>query len=175
MKIIGIAGGSGAGKSTVCQTLIAQEPATFEVIHLDDYHRHRQEPGLPMLHGMINWDHPDIMRWDDLIHDVQRLRQGETFTIKTKDRADNPDYAQHRRTVSRVLQPKPVLLVEGYLALYKPELRQLFDKTFYLELAHDDRMSRRDKGRLVGGDEYTRHVLIPMHERYVEPTKQYAG
>jgi uridine kinase len=123
---------------------------------------------------MINWDHPDIIRWDDLIHDIQRLKHGESFIIKTKDRHDNPDYATHRQAVDRGLKPLPFLFVEGYLTLYNPKLRALFDKTFFLDISHADRMRRRDKGRLVGGDEYVEKVLVPMHEKYVEPTKAFA-
>lgn len=175
MQIIGIAGGSGAGKSSVSYALLDQYPNRFDIINIDDYHRHRDEPDLPMLHGMINWDHPDIMQWDKLIADVTALKSGETIVIETKDRRINPSYATHRQTVKRTIHPPEILIVEGYLSLYNPELFKLFDKSFYLDVSHEVRILRRDKGRLVGDNEYNEKVLAPMHEKYVEPTKANAN
>lgn len=174
MKIIGIAGGSGSGKSTISYALMDSDPDRFEVINIDDYHRHRDESSLPMLHGMINWDHPDIMQWDKLISDIRQLKSGRSVIINTKDRRHNPDYATHRKAIRRILQPKPVIIVEGYLALYSPGVRKLLARSYFLDLDHVTRMDRRDKGRLVGKDNYNEKVLVPMHEKYVEPTKAYA-
>lgn len=171
MKIIGIAGGSGSGKSTVSYALVDSDPQTFTVLNIDDYHRHREDPNLPMLSGMINWDHPDIMRWDDLISDVRKLKDGQSINIETKASRENPDYALHRMTVRREIKPTDVLIVEGYLALYNSELVKLFDKTFYLDLDPAIRMQRRDKHKLIGETEYNEKILAPMHEKYVEPTK----
>lgn len=174
MQILGIAGGSGAGKSTVSHALIDKKPDTFNVINLDDYHKRRDDKNLPMLDGMINWDHPDIILWDDLIADVTKLRDGQTITIETKSSHFNPNYAIHRQRIERTVTPPKILIVEGYLALYNPDLLKLFDKTFYLDIDHEARMARRDKNRLIARDDYTEKILIPMHEKYVEPTKSKA-
>lgn len=174
MRIIGIAGGSGAGKSTVSYALVDDDPEQFEVINLDDYQKHRDEPGLPMLAGMINWDHPDIIRWDDLIADVKKLQDGDNIIIESWAHRSNPDYAQHRRMISRTIAPRPVVIIEGYLALYHPRLNQLFDKKFYLDLDTQTRAIRRDKSVLVG-DDYETKVLEPMFTEYVEPTKHNAN
>ncbi len=171
MRIIGIAGGSGSGKSTVSYALIDQEPEVFEILNLDDYQRLKSEPNLPMLAGMINWDHPDIIRWNDLIANVQKLREGDTITIDSWAHRSNPDYAHHGQMTARTITPKPVLIVEGYLALYNATLNQFFDQKIYLDLDAQTRSQRRDKGTLTGDAEYQVKVLEPMFQQFVEPTR----
>jgi len=174
MKIIGIAGGSGSGKSAVSYALVDAEPATFEVLNFDDYQKIRTDPDLPMLERMINWDHPDAIRWDDLLADLAKLQVGQPVTINTFAHRSNPDYAEHRRMISRTIEPKPILIVEGYLALHNPELNQLFDKKYYLELDDETRASRRDKDRLIADGGYQEKVLKPMYEKYILPTRENA-
>src|SRR3546814_13096312 len=70
-------GGSGSGKSTVSYSIVDSNPEKFEVINLDDYQKVGETTGLPMVGDMINWDHPDIIRWDDLIRDVNKLKSGD--------------------------------------------------------------------------------------------------
>lgn len=170
MKIIAIAGGSGSGKSSTSHALKDSDPRLFEVFNLDDYQKLPSDDGLPRLHGMINWDHPDIIRWDDLVADVKKLRGGQSVTLDSKDRRHNPDYLTTGKRVKRVINPRPILIVDGYLSLYDPKLRKLYDKTFYLDLSEAGRQSRRDKH--VGQDDlYRLKVLKPMHDQFVEPTK----
>jgi uridine kinase len=169
MKIIGIAGGSGAGKSTASYALVDSNPDKFEVINIDDYQKLKTDPELPMIHGGINWDHPDIILWDKLIKDVRKLMSGEKVAIKVWAHRSNPDYAVHKKMIPRTIHPKPVLIVEGYLALYNPELNELYDRAYYFDVNEGVRKKRRDKS--VGGDDYVAKVLVPMHKKYVEPTK----
>lgn len=174
MKVIGIAGGSGAGKSTVSYALIDGGPDTFEVINLDDYQKLKTDPNLPMVEGMINWDHPDIIRWVDLIADIKRLKNGESATIDIWSHRSNPDYAEHGRMIPRTIEPKPVLIVEGYLALHRLELLKLYDKSFYLDVGDAIRSARRDKNDIVTDEGYEAKVLIPMFKQFVEPSKKNA-
>lgn len=169
MKIIGIAGGSGAGKSTVSYALIDAFPDKFEVINLDDYQKLKTDSNLPMMNGGINWDHPDIILWDKLIGDVQKLKNSESVTINVWAHRSNKDYFKHGQMISRTIYPKPVILLEGYLALYNPELNKIYDRSYYLEIDNETRNERRDKS--VGNDDYEAKVLIPMHKKYVESTK----
>lgn len=174
MKIVGIAGGSGSGKSTVSYALVDANPETYEILNLDDYQKRKEDPTAPKINGIINWDHPDIIRWEDLILDIQTLKNGLPVTIQSWAHRSNPDYATHRRMVARTVQPKTVLIVEGYLALYNPNLNQLFDKTFYFDIDEEIRNARRDKTDVIGEDDYETEVLVPMHKKYVEPTKLHA-
>lgn len=174
MKWIGIAGGSGAGKSTVSYELIDTYPDMFEVLNLDDYQKLKTDENLPMVDGMINWDHPEIIRWDDLTRDMHTLSRGEAITIDTWSHRTNPDYAVHHTMKSRTLTPKPIMILEGYLALHNPSVVKLLDKTYYLDLDDDTRSARRGKGTFTGKNVYETKVLIPMHRQFVAPTKTIA-
>lgn len=180
MSVVGIAGGSGAGKSAVSYMLVDAEPEVFEVINLDDYQKRKTDDNLPKLHGKINWDHPDIMRWDDLLEDLKLLEQGHEVEIEVWSHRSNPDYALHGKMVPRTLQPKPIIIVEGYLALYDKVLNQRYARTYYLEADEPTRLARRKSARggksnIIGDETYEEQVLFPMHRRYVEPTKSYAN
>lgn len=171
MKIIGIAGGSGSGKSSVSWLLVNSDPDRFQVLNSDDYQKLPGDKGLPRLHGMVNWDHPEIIRWEDLIADVKKLRNGHSVTVGTKDRRLNPDYLKHHRRIDRVIEPRPILLIEGYLALHDPRLNRLYDKSIYLDLDGPSREDRRDKEVGYKNEIYNDKVMKPMHDRYVEPTR----
>lgn len=169
-KLIGIAGGSGAGKSTVCYYLVDNYPDQFEVVNLDDYQKKKTESDLPMINGNINWDHPDIIDWNKLLADLRRLLDGGEVTLEVWSHRSNPDYASHGNMLPRTIMPKPVILVEGYLALYNPELNTLYDRSFYLDIDDGVRELRRGKNEVIGDPDYVKNVLAPMHKKYVEPT-----
>ena len=174
MKIIGIGGGSGSGKSTVSHMIAEENPELFEVINLDDYQKLPTDPGLPMFNDMINWDHPDVIRWDDLISDIELLKNGQPVTIKVWTEKFNPYYHKTGIMVPRTINPKPTMIVDGYLALYNPSLYGLFERKYYLDLDAKTRMKRRAKGRIIRNPDYEANVLPAMHDKYVEPTKQNA-
>lgn len=174
MKIVCIAGGSGSGKSTVSYALVDSRPELFEVINFDDYQKLSSEPSLPMIDGMINWDHPDIILWDFLIKDIKRLKSGKTVTIDTWAHRSNTAYPTSASRISRTIYPKPIIIIEGNMALYSPELNLLYDRSYYLDLDASARYRRRNKDRIIGEENYIGQVLEPMHQKFVEPTKAYA-
>jgi uridine kinase len=175
MQVIGIAGGSGTGKSTVCYELVDSDPERYEVLNFDDYQRVGDESDdLPMLHGFVNWDHPDIIRWDRLIKDIKKLKANEPVTLNVWAHRSNSDYAEHRQLKTRTIYPRPVLLVEGYMTLQNAELNDLYDMSFYFDLDEATRNTRRDKAVFTGKDAYEEKVLKPMFKKYVEPTKENA-
>jgi uridine kinase len=170
MQIIAIAGGSGSGKSTAAWAVHDSDPAKFEVLNLDDYHRYANETDLPRIGGQINWDDPAVINWSALLRDLKILRGGEPVAVMTKDRHFNPSYdKEHRRRLPRTVEPKPFLIIEGYLALYNPEVNALYDQSFYLDLSESVRNSRREKKIVDPG--YMQRIGNPMHDKYVEPTK----
>jgi uridine kinase len=174
MKVIGIAGGSGVGKSTVSYALVDKYPEKYEIINLDDYQKLKSSSDLPTV-DEINWDHPDAILWDDLKKDIKALSKGKDVHIQVWAHRSNPDYHLHGKMLPRTLKPKPILIVEGYLALYKDLIKE-YDKTFYLELDEESRSKRRRDARggkdtIIGHDQYVDKVLKPMHRMYVEPTK----
>ena len=172
MKIIAIAGGSGAGKSTVAYALQDSDPAKFEVLNFDDYQRLDNEENLPMLHGQINWDHPDIINWTNLNSDLLKLRDGQEVSLDSWTHRSNKDYFESRQRIARTVQPKDVLIVEGYLCLHDPEINQLYDLKVYLDLDLETRNTRRDKGHLIdSSDKYDEQIQNPMFKKYILPTK----
>ena len=165
---IGIAGGTGVGKSTLCFGLLENHPDTVTIIHLDDYFKRNEE--FPMLNDLKNADHPDVVRWDDLIKDLQLLKRGKAIEVQTKSERLNPRYKEIGKILVEIA-PKPIILVEGYLALWHKDVRQFFISSIYLDMPHPVRYARRVHFKLP---EYETKVLIPMHKEYIEPTKQYA-
>jgi uridine kinase len=169
---IAIAGGSGAGKSTLAHSFADMHPARASVLHLDDYRKEKEF--LPRIGEFINWDHPDTIYWDALVRDLDALKRGDTVTIhKKNERFDN--HGLQTDDVSRTVAPSLYIMLDGYLALMNPDVRAFFDFSVFLDLSHEQRIVRRKKFNDVeDGQTYFNTVLIPMHDRFVEPTKQYA-
>ena len=172
MKIISIAGGSGSGKSTLSYRLVDTYPKKVEMLTLDDYQL--EDDGrnkLPTLKGMINWDHPDVIRWEKLLKDIEILRSGKPVTIRTWSDRSNPDYFKHKKMIPRTIYPKEVLIIEGYLSLWNEKLRDLYSKKYYLDIDQKTSQERRDK---FADPVYDKEILTLMHIKYVEPTKKFA-
>jgi uridine kinase len=165
---IGIAGGTGAGKSTVCYGLVDKYPEKMTIVHLDDYHKKKET--IPHLHGMPNWDHPDAIDFQKLLNDLSSLKKGEKIIVQTKNERFNPRAKEIGRIPMEIL-PKPIILVEGYLALYHPDVRAFFSHTIFLDVPYETRIARRTK---FMDPLYQEKILVPMHKQYVEPTTKYA-
>lgn len=170
MKIIGIAGGSGAGKSTLAFGLLDVFKDRVVIVHLDDYNKKREET--PLLHGYPNWDDPESIRFDDLLADLESLTKGVPIKVGTKNERDNPDYNVTRERIMIEITPKPIIILEGYLALYDERIREKLTRSYFLDLPHGERVRRRTKQN--NDDFYTENILMPMHKMHVEPTKKFA-
>lgn len=166
--LIGIAGGSGSGKSTLAYGLHDLFPELMEVVHFDDYQKPKEQ--VLLFQGMINWDCPEAIDLDQLYKDLLRLKTGNEVKVMTKSERHNPRYHQQGR-IPLVMKPKPLILVEGYLAFHDPRVRELFTYKIFLDLSPQERFQRRTK---KNADGYADKVLRPMHEKYVEPTRRYA-
>ena len=170
--MIGIAGGSGSGKSTFTNRLKAEFGDKVTVIYHDNYYK--SNDGVPFeIRQKSNYDSPDAFETDLLITHLKALRRGETVQCPVYD------YSQHNRTAETVsLKPSKIVIVEGILVLENPELRSLFDIKIYVEADADERIIRRiirdvkERGRQVEdiSSQYLTTVK-PMHYLYVEPTK----
>lgn len=165
--LIGIAGGSGSGKSTLAYGLQEKFPDIIEVVHFDDYQKVKEH--VPIHHEMKNWDHPQAINFEGLLRDLKLLKNGQDVTIMTKSAKHNPEYEQNGR-IFHVMKAKKIVIVEGYMALADQRIRKLYDLTIFLDLHQDERMRRRTK---FIDQQYTQEILMPMHEKYVEPTKEY--
>lgn len=176
MIIIGIAGGTGSGKTTVVRKIV-NSLAPGEVVLLPQDSYYKDSSHVPAeLRQQINFDHPDAFDWPLLLQHIQMLKEGNSI--------EQPVY--HYQTSSRLaetihVEPRPVIIIEGILALCDPDLRNMMDLKIFVDADPDERLIRviqRDvveRGRTTEAvmERYTR-VLKPMHQQFIEPTKRYA-
>jgi len=174
--LIGIAGGTASGKTTVARKIVEALPAgQAALIQQDAYYRDRS--GLtPAQRALLNFDEPDALENDLLLAQLQSLRRGEAI--------DCPEYDftthTRKRTVRRI-EPCPVVVVEGILLLAVPSVREAFDLRLYVDTDDDVRLIRRikrdmlERGRDISAIEAQFMGSVrAMHRQYVEPSKQHA-
>ena len=169
--LIGIAGGTGSGKSTFTNRIKKQFGDDVTVIYHDNYYRRRDD--IPFEERKkINYDHPDALETDMLIEHIKQLKAGKSVVCPVYD------FSVHNRSDKTVvIKPSKVILVEGILVLQNPELCNLLDIKIFVEADADERILRRvlrdveERGRDLRGiiDQYLTTVK-PMHYRFVEPS-----
>lgn len=176
MTIIGIAGGTGSGKTTVVKKIVeALPPHYVSVVPLDSYYNDTSHMTEEERHA-INFDHPDAFDWKLLIKQVNQLRKGEAI--------EQPTYSYilcNRLSETVHVEPKPVIIIEGIMTLLNKKLRDMMDLKIFVDADSDERLIRNiqrdivERGRDVKTvvDRYL-DVLKPMHEQFIEPTKRYA-
>ena len=173
--IIGVAGGTGSGKSTFTDRLKREFGDRISVIYYDNYYRRRDDIPFEKRKN-LNYDHPDAFETDLLVEHLAALKRGETVECPVYD------FTVHNRSDKTVLiRPADVMIVEGILVLSEKRLRDMFDIKIYVEADADERILRRvirdvkERGRDVEGiaRQYLSTVK-PMHYMYVEPTKALA-
>ncbi len=176
MLIIGIAGGTGSGKTTVVRKIIESLPAG-EVVLLPQDSYYKDSSHVPAEQRQsINFDHPDAFDWELLSSHIALLRQGKSI--------EQPIYeyiTSTRQKETIHIEPRKVVIIEGILALYDQKLRDMMDLKIFVDTDPDDRLIRviqRDiieRGRTAEAvmERYVR-VLKPMHQQFIEPSKRYA-
>ncbi|MDY4812079.1 MAG: uridine kinase [Muribaculaceae bacterium] len=176
MLIIGIAGGTGSGKTTVVNKILSSFPAgEVAVIPQDSYYKDSSHIP-PEDRSKINFDEPDAIEWSLLVEHLRQLKKGNAIEMPTYSYLT---CTRQEETVS--VKPCDVVIVEGILVLTDPVLRQMMDVKCFVDADADDRLIRviaRDcieRGRTpqMVIDRYE-EVLKPMHCRYIEPCKRYA-
>ncbi len=176
MLIIGIAGGTGSGKTTVVRKIIERLPVG-EVVVLPQDSYYKDSSHIPMEERQnINFDHPDAFDWDLLSQHIALLKEGKSI--------EQPTYSYltcTRQPETIHVEPRDVIIVEGILALCDETMRSLMDLKVFVDADSDERLIRvinRDiveRGRTTEAvmSRYTR-VLKPMHLQFIEPCKRYA-
>lgn len=173
IRIIGIAGGSGSGKSTLATLLYNAHPGQCVIVHGDDYFKKKEE--VPLSGENYNFDHPTSLRMDELYRDIVSLQNGHPVTILTKSELYNPLFRwELKNKIEYTLQPKPIIIVEGYLVFHDQKIRELMDNKIYLDMPITESAKRRSGNKPKISSDYSETVLFPMHKQFVEPTKQYA-
>ena len=175
IMVIGIAGGTGSGKTTITRKLIESFGPDVSVIHHDNYYKaHHDMPYEER--AKLNYDHPNAFDTDMLIRDLRQLKRGKAIQCPVYD------YSIHDRTDKTVtIRPTRVIIVEGILIYESRELCREMDIKIYVDTDADVRILRRivrdvrDRGRSLESviDQYLTTVK-PMHEQFVEPSKRNA-
>ena len=174
--VIGISGGTGSGKTTVANKIVAEVGAN-NVVYLQQDSYYRNLGDMPLeIKRHVNFDHPDALDNDLLINHLETLKAGESI--------DQPvyDYSTHSRTsATRHIEPRPIIILEGILVFYSPELRGMMDLKIFVDTDADIRFIRRlqrdleDRGRSPRSViEQYQTTVRPMHLQFVEPSKRYA-
>ncbi len=138
---IGIAGGSGTGKTALAKELKKHFGRKAKIFNFDKYQRFGEK--LPELFGMKNWDCPGAIKWEKLEKDLVSLKK-----------------------------KAGIFIIDGYLLFYKPKVRRLLDFRVFLTAGEKTRVKRRTKFK---NEKYIQKVLLPMHKKYIEPTKKFAN
>jgi uridine kinase len=174
--IIGVAGGSGSGKTTFSRMLQANLGEHFcGILHQDSYYRDMHEY-FDRDGGKVNFDHPDSIEFELVVKHLKELRLGHDLSVPTYD------FATHRRLAEVKHFPfRPVVILDGILILTQSELRPLLDFAFFIETGEDLRFQRRlardvkERGRSPDGvkQQFVSQVK-PMHDLFVEPSRRFA-
>jgi uridine kinase len=174
--VIGIAGGSGSGKTTVSQAILQRaglENAVY--IQHDSYYKDLSNLEPPQ-RAIVNFDHPNSLETELMVSHVRELKSGKAVEVPTYD------FTNHTRRKETIrLEPKPVIIVEGILLFTEPKMRELCDLKLFVDTDADIRFIRRlerdiaERGRSLDSviQQYQATVR-PMHLEFVEPSKRYA-
>ena len=174
--VIGIAGGTGSGKTTVANVILKRVGKHY-IAYLPHDAYYRDLKDLPLNQRvMMNFDHPDSLETDLMIEHIKKLKKWEPVDIPVYD------FSTHSRTDKTIrIEPQPVIIVEGILIFVEARLRELFDVKLFVDTDNDIRFIRRlqrdiaERGRTM---EMVIHQYLttvkPMHLEFVEPSKRYA-
>lgn len=176
MIIIGITGGTGSGKTTIVRKLVEALPeGSVSVIPQDSYYNDQSH--LPLeVRKKTNFDHPDAFDWNLFVEQIEELKKGNAIEQPTYS------YFECTRMPETVhVEPKKVIIIEGIMALHDKRLRDQMDLKIFVDVPADERLLRiivrdiieRGHPLEMSVDVY-RRVLKPMHNQFIEPTKQYA-
>ncbi len=174
--VVGVAGGTGSGKSTVAERIVeAVPPEKVSILHHDNYYRDRQDLSYEE-RCQLNFDHPDSLETELLIEHLEKLKAGEPIAMPVYD------FKTHRRSEETIpVEARPVIVVEGILVFVDERLRALMDLKLFVDTPADIRVFRRirrdleHRGRTFASirEQYYASVR-PMHLQFVEPSKSYA-
>jgi uridine kinase len=174
--VIGVAGGSGSGKSTVTRQVLASiGPDMASVLYQDDYYLDQTHLS-PEERRKTNYDHPQAFDWPLMMLHLQALRRGEPIEMPSYD------FTAHNRASQTItVKPAPVIVVEGLFALFDADLRKMMSLKIFVDTAADVRFIRRLQRDMAERGRSSESVIQqyldtvrPMHKQFIEPTKRHA-
>ena len=177
MKLIGIAGGSGSGKTTFAKKVIAQLPEDkICILHMDSYYLPEQPLNLYTKSNLPNFDHPHAFDWELLRTHVCELKNGNQIEVPVYD-----FISSSRKTITTTLKPDSIIIFEGIFTLFDQEIRDFLDIKAFLHVDADRRFTRRlardvqERGRSLESvtDQYYETVR-PMYQKFLAPQRDHA-
>ncbi|WP_237185817.1 uridine kinase [Rothia nasimurium] len=172
--IIGIAGGTGSGKTTLTNSLLEKFDGQVGVIYHDNYYK-RNDHLTYEQRCLLNYDAPEAFDNDLLVTHLKALIEGQTIETPVYDFADH-----NRSDETLIVEPQPIIILEGILIFAEPEIRDLCDIKLFVDTDADVRILRRlrrdviERGRTIESVEAQYLTTVkPMHELHVEPSKRY--
>ena len=176
MLIIGIAGGTGCGKTTVVNQIIEELPENEVVVISQDSYYNDLSHLTKEERSKVNFDHPNSIDFDLLIEQITQLKEGKTIQMPVYS------FVEETRLPETVtIEPKKVIIVEGILVLSNPKLRELFDMKIFVHADSDERLIRRlqrdikERGHDLEKVLYRYQTAVkPMHNEFIEPSKEFA-
>ena len=174
--VIGIAGGTGSGKTTLMNNIMERFAGKVTVLSHDNYYKRHDELTFEERSG-LNYDEPDAIETSLMVEHLKALRNGQAIDCPVYD------FTRHNRSDETIrLEPKQVIIVEGILIFENEPLRNLMDIRLFVDTDADVRLCRRIKrdvtkrGRTLESVLHQYQATVkPMHEKYVEPSKKYAN
>jgi uridine kinase len=174
--VIGVAGGSGSGKSTVTREVLKSFGSeVVSVVLQDDYYLDQTHMS-PEDRRKVNYDHPEAFDWPLMIEHVRRLREGESIEMPVYDFS-----IDNRTTQTITVKPAPVIVIEGLFSLYDADLRKQMSLKIFVDTAADVRFIRRLQRDIAERGRSTESVIKqyletvrPMYKQFIEPTKRNA-
>ena len=174
--VIGIAGGTGSGKTTLMENIMSRFEGKVTVLSHDNYYKRHDELTFEERSG-LNYDEPNAIETTLMVEHLKQLREGKPIDCPVYD------FTRHNRSDDTIhLEPKPVIIVEGILIFENEPLRELMDIRLFVDTDADVRLCRRIKRDVTKRGRTLESVLTqyqttvkPMHEKYVEPSKKYAN
>lgn len=177
MYLIGIAGGSGSGKTTFANKIIDElSDSQVEILHMDSYYLHIQPEANLDEKGNANFDHPQAFDWELLRTHLNELKSGRSIECPIYDFKTNS-----RTTDTKTIKPSKVILFEGIFSLFDLPIREMLDIKVFLHVDADIRFTRRlhrdvqERGRSLDSVIAQYYATVrPMYIKYLDPQKQYA-
>lgn len=163
--LIGIAGPSGAGKSEFCR-LMQQSFKGVTRLKLDDFFVDIND--IPRKGAWLDWDRPDAIKWQELLLAAKALKQNSSAIVPNYSRKDDCTIGE------KCVFPSEIVLVDGFMTLYHPELRSLLDTSIFFRLSEDSQIKRRKERQPWVEDGYLQNVMLPASRTYILPSSQYA-
>ncbi len=176
MHIIGMAGGSGSGKTTFAHKVLRHVPVNTAILHMDSYYLPGDQIKARTKSGHINYDHPAAFDWDLLLEHLSAIKLGHSIDIPVYD------FRTSSRTEAKaVVGPAKVVILEGIMTLFDHRVREKLDITCFLHVESDIRFIRRlhrdvrERGRsLESVIEQYYETVRPMYQKYLDPQRQFA-